>query len=203
MPLCITCSHPLPHLYTTYSKADDRTLGKGVRLTQCPNCKRFADKYVEHDYVVLFIDLVLIKPQVSTLPGGHQVLQEWHLGDFDERVQFRDLVTLRPFEAFRFFPGMLYAVTLIQHSLPPHFRCPDLTWMLPSRSIATSSSTASIPLPHSHRVAKTDSTHRSSDSVYFSSFSTSTSPGHGSRKAALQPKRASCASPTASLPPGQ
>lgn len=65
MPLCITCSHPLPHLYTVYSKADDRTLGKGVRLTQCPNCKRFADKYVEHDYVVLFIDLVLIKPQVS------------------------------------------------------------------------------------------------------------------------------------------
>ncbi|KAK5070230.1 hypothetical protein LTR64_002069 [Lithohypha guttulata] len=62
--ICINCSYPLPNLYTTYSKADDRTLGKGVRLTQCPNCKRFADKYVEHDYVVLFIDLVLIKPQV-------------------------------------------------------------------------------------------------------------------------------------------
>lgn len=70
MPLCITCSHPIPHLYTTYSKADDRTLGKGVRLTQCPNCKRFADKYVEHDYVVLFIDLVLIKPQVSLSYDG-------------------------------------------------------------------------------------------------------------------------------------
>jgi hypothetical protein len=51
-------------LYTTYSKADDRALGKGVRLTQCPNCKGFADKYVEHDFVVLFIDLVLIKPEV-------------------------------------------------------------------------------------------------------------------------------------------
>ena len=36
-----------------------------VRLTQCPRCKRFADKYVEHDFVVLFIDLVLVKPQVS------------------------------------------------------------------------------------------------------------------------------------------
>ncbi|KAI4204836.1 MAG: hypothetical protein LQ350_000902 [Teloschistes chrysophthalmus] len=35
-----------------------------VRLTQCPRCKRFADKYVEHDYVVLFIDLMLVKPQV-------------------------------------------------------------------------------------------------------------------------------------------
>ncbi|KAF7509205.1 hypothetical protein GJ744_008265 [Endocarpon pusillum] len=64
MPICITCSTPVRHLYTTYSKADDRSLGKGVRLTQCPNCKRFADKYVEHDFVVLFIDLVLIKPQV-------------------------------------------------------------------------------------------------------------------------------------------
>ncbi|RMZ86645.1 hypothetical protein DV736_g6133, partial [Chaetothyriales sp. CBS 134916] len=64
MPICITCSSPIPHLYTTYSKADSPTLGKGVRLTQCPNCKRFADKYVEHDFVVLFIDLVLIKPQV-------------------------------------------------------------------------------------------------------------------------------------------
>ncbi|KAH8729028.1 ARV1-like protein [Phaeosphaeriaceae sp. PMI808] len=64
MPICISCRHPIPVLYTTYSKADDRALGKGVRLTQCPNCKGFADKYVEHDFVVLFIDLVLIKPEV-------------------------------------------------------------------------------------------------------------------------------------------
>ncbi|OKL57111.1 hypothetical protein UA08_07521 [Talaromyces atroroseus] len=64
MPMCIECSYPVSQLYTSYSKADDRALGKGVRLTQCPRCKRFADKYVEHDNVVLFIDLVLIKPQV-------------------------------------------------------------------------------------------------------------------------------------------
>lgn len=68
MPICISCSTPVKNLYTTYSKADDRSLGKGVRLTQCPRCKRFADKYVEHDFVVLFIDLVLIKPQVRDLP---------------------------------------------------------------------------------------------------------------------------------------
>ena len=42
------------------------TSGTDVRLTQCPRCKRFADKYVEHDFVVLFIDLVLVKPQVNT-----------------------------------------------------------------------------------------------------------------------------------------
>lgn len=68
MPICIECRYPVSSLYTTYSKADDKALGKGVRLTQCPACKiPFADKYVEHDFVVLFIDLVLIKPQVSLL----------------------------------------------------------------------------------------------------------------------------------------
>lgn len=66
MPICIECRYPVSSLYTTYSKADDKALGKGVRLTQCPACKiPFADKYVEHDFVVLFIDLVLIKPQVG------------------------------------------------------------------------------------------------------------------------------------------
>ncbi|KAH7120940.1 Arv1-like family-domain-containing protein [Dendryphion nanum] len=64
MLICIECRAPVKSRYTEYSKADDRSLGKGVRLTQCSHCKRFADKYVEHDFVVLFIDLVLIKPQV-------------------------------------------------------------------------------------------------------------------------------------------
>lgn len=48
--------------------------GGDVRLTQCPRCKRFADKYVEHDYVVLFIDLVLVKPQVG---GEIRILDGW------------------------------------------------------------------------------------------------------------------------------
>ncbi|KAI9875907.1 MAG: sterol homeostasis protein [Pleopsidium flavum] len=70
MPICIECRYPVHRLYDEYSKADDRSLGKGVRLTQCPRCKRFADKYVEHDFVVLFIDLVLIKPQPSIIRLG-------------------------------------------------------------------------------------------------------------------------------------
>lgn len=60
MPICINCTHPTPTLYTTTtSKA-----GSTIRLTQCTQCKKFADKYVEHDYVVLFIDLVLVKREV-------------------------------------------------------------------------------------------------------------------------------------------
>lgn len=52
----------------TKAKPAPSVAGGDVRLTQCPRCKRFADKYVEHDYVVLFIDLVLVKPQVCSDP---------------------------------------------------------------------------------------------------------------------------------------
>ncbi|SZF00627.1 unnamed protein product [Blumeria hordei] len=64
MPICVECRYPVKTLYTEYSGANDKSSGHGVRLTVCKNCGRFCDKYVEHDFVVLFIDLVLIKPQV-------------------------------------------------------------------------------------------------------------------------------------------
>ena len=67
MPICIECRFPVKTRYTEYSGADDKSTGHGVRLTVCKNRGKFCDKYVEHDFVVLFIDLVLIKPQVIFL----------------------------------------------------------------------------------------------------------------------------------------
>ncbi|CAM1511117.1 Fc.00g086300.m01.CDS01 [Cosmosporella sp. VM-42] len=64
MPICIECRHPVKTLWTQYSGAGDKASGHNIRLTVCRNCGHFCDKYVEHDFVVLFIDLVLIKPQV-------------------------------------------------------------------------------------------------------------------------------------------
>lgn len=64
MPICIECRYPVKTLWTKYSGAGDKSSGHNIRLTVCRNCGRFCDKYVEHDFVVLFIDLVLIKPQV-------------------------------------------------------------------------------------------------------------------------------------------
>ncbi|KOS21484.1 Protein arv1 [Escovopsis weberi] len=64
MPICIECRHPVKTLWTKYSGADDKASGHLIRLSVCRKCGRFCDKYVEHDFVVLFIDLVLIKPQV-------------------------------------------------------------------------------------------------------------------------------------------
>ncbi|EQK98135.1 Arv1-like family protein [Ophiocordyceps sinensis CO18] len=64
MPICIECRHPVKTLWTQYSGAGDQSGGHNIRLTVCRQCGGFCDKYVEHDFVVLFIDLVLIKPQV-------------------------------------------------------------------------------------------------------------------------------------------
>ncbi|KAK9478044.1 Arv1-like family-domain-containing protein [Lipomyces japonicus] len=55
--MCIECAYPVTSLYTEYSS-------NNIRLTACPNCHKFADKYIEHDSVLIFIDLALIKPQV-------------------------------------------------------------------------------------------------------------------------------------------
>ncbi|KAK4103659.1 carbohydrate-binding module family 50 protein [Parathielavia hyrcaniae] len=56
------CRHPVKTLWR--EGGGDKSGGHNIRLTVCKNCGRFCDKYVEHDFVVLFIDLVLIKPQV-------------------------------------------------------------------------------------------------------------------------------------------
>ncbi|KAK3990097.1 Arv1-like family-domain-containing protein [Cladorrhinum sp. PSN332] len=67
MPICIECRHPVKTLWREGSGpagSGQGAAGHNIRLTVCKNCGRFCDKYVEHDFVVLFIDLVLIKPQV-------------------------------------------------------------------------------------------------------------------------------------------
>ncbi|KAK4176693.1 Arv1 protein [Triangularia setosa] len=72
MPICIECRHPVKTLWREGGGSNSSSTstnkpsagGHNIRLTVCKNCGRFCDKYVEHDFVVLFIDLVLIKPQV-------------------------------------------------------------------------------------------------------------------------------------------
>ncbi|CAN6598598.1 protein Arv1p [Trichomonascus vanleenenianus] len=54
--ICIECTHEVSTLYTRYSPSN-------IRLTACPNCNKFADRYIEHDGVNVVIDLLLLKPQ--------------------------------------------------------------------------------------------------------------------------------------------
>ncbi|KAG2132960.1 Arv1-like family-domain-containing protein [Suillus clintonianus] len=58
MPICITCTHSISHLYTVYESAYN------LRLEQCSKCLKFADPYVEHDSLTLLLDLILLKREV-------------------------------------------------------------------------------------------------------------------------------------------
>lgn len=55
MPICTTCTHAAPYLYTTYES------DYNLRLEQCTSCGSFVDPYVEFDALTLFIDLILLK----------------------------------------------------------------------------------------------------------------------------------------------
>ena len=89
MPICIECCYPVSQLYHVLHSGNHKSAAptpkpsvanllsasKASTSAQKPpaenkskaRTKGFADKYVEHDFVVLFIDLVLVKPQVSEL----------------------------------------------------------------------------------------------------------------------------------------
>ncbi|KAL0073872.1 Arv1 protein [Phycomyces blakesleeanus] len=57
MPTCVECGASVADLYAQYSKDN-------IRLTTCDKCSNFADKYIEHDFIIIFIDMLLHKPQV-------------------------------------------------------------------------------------------------------------------------------------------
>ena len=50
--VCVNCMEPVNSLYTEYSK-------DVIRITDCPKCKKVADKYIEYDEVLIFNDLFL------------------------------------------------------------------------------------------------------------------------------------------------
>ncbi|OBA20619.1 hypothetical protein METBIDRAFT_44285 [Metschnikowia bicuspidata var. bicuspidata NRRL YB-4993] len=55
--ICVECTNPeITCLHSEYKS-------KYVQLTVCPRCGNFADRYIEFDNVILFLDLVLLRPQ--------------------------------------------------------------------------------------------------------------------------------------------
>jgi len=56
MVVCVECGCPVNHVYREFSKGN-------IRLTRCDNCGCIADKYVEHDALIIFLELILHKEQ--------------------------------------------------------------------------------------------------------------------------------------------
>ncbi|KAI8921536.1 Arv1 protein [Entophlyctis helioformis] len=57
MPVCIECGEPVNNLYIEYGRGN-------IKLLQCDKCQTFADKYLEYDFVIIFIDMLLHKRPV-------------------------------------------------------------------------------------------------------------------------------------------
>lgn len=53
---CVECGCHVDHVYKEYSKGN-------IRLSICNKCNQTVDKYVEYENILIFIDLLLHKPQ--------------------------------------------------------------------------------------------------------------------------------------------
>lgn len=55
--ICVECTNPeITCLYSEYKS-------KYIQLTVCRRCGKFADRYIEFDNVIIFLDLLLLRPQ--------------------------------------------------------------------------------------------------------------------------------------------
>ncbi|EGZ13806.1 hypothetical protein PHYSODRAFT_351966 [Phytophthora sojae] len=55
--VCVECGAPVPELVRDYGKGN-------LRLAICSACNSVADKYVEYETILLFLEVLLLKPQV-------------------------------------------------------------------------------------------------------------------------------------------
>eukprot|EP00842_Homolaphlyctis_polyrhiza_P003507 jgi/Hompol1/4157/HPOL_003502-RA len=55
--VCIECGEVVKSLYTEYGRGN-------IKLLHCDACGKFADRYLEYDYVIIFIDMLLHKRPV-------------------------------------------------------------------------------------------------------------------------------------------
>ncbi|KYQ93774.1 pmp22 family protein [Tieghemostelium lacteum] len=93
--ICIECGRSVNDVYKEFGKS-----GSGnIRLTRCnnPNCLQIADKYVEYDFIIVFLDLFLHKPQAYR----HLLFNRQPYRDFGIPIQYiKVLVVYIFFESY-------------------------------------------------------------------------------------------------------
>lgn len=79
MPVCITCGNSVPALARSYGKGN-------VQLIKCEICNGFADKYIENEFIIIFLDMLLQKPAVYRHLLLNQSLSRDKLLSFSKRL---------------------------------------------------------------------------------------------------------------------
>lgn len=55
--ICVHCGSWVDSLYTSYGE-------NNIALNVCKKCNMFTDPYIEHDFILIFLDLILHKPAI-------------------------------------------------------------------------------------------------------------------------------------------
>eukprot|EP01029_Cantina_marsupialis_P028875 TRINITY_DN778119_c0_g1_i1.p1 TRINITY_DN778119_c0_g1~~TRINITY_DN778119_c0_g1_i1.p1 ORF type:complete len:246 (+),score=20.82 TRINITY_DN778119_c0_g1_i1:104-841(+) len=66
MPRCIECSQVVENTWETFGE-------NTVRLVKCPNCSKFTDSYVQKELFLVFVDVLLQRPQSYR----HLIFNRW------------------------------------------------------------------------------------------------------------------------------
>lgn len=93
-----------------------------IRLAQCERCQEFADKYVESDLVLIFIDMILLKPHAYRHLIFNRIKYNAY-GISDGVVRFAILLNL--FEVYMKWFQMEKAhhpMVISSHGLPVHLQ---------------------------------------------------------------------------------
>ena len=79
MPVCISCGSSVDSLTRSYGKGN-------VQLIKCGVCNNFADKYIENEFIIIFLDMLLQKPAVYRHLLLNQSLSRDRLVSFSVRL---------------------------------------------------------------------------------------------------------------------
>lgn len=105
--ICVECTNPdIECLYSEFNS-------KYIKLTICPQCGNLADKYIEFDNVMVFLDILLLKPQAYR-HLAYNVVENVIFGDVKGKVTGSKSSVARYKKLIRYFIlTILFEVYLI------------------------------------------------------------------------------------------
>ncbi|KQK12882.1 protein arv1 homolog isoform X3 [Brachypodium distachyon] len=90
-PRCVGCGRRVKTLYVQYSPGN-------IRLMKCDNCKAVADPYIECEFMIILLDLILHK----TRAYRHLLFNKLHIGSsLDKGLLYRSILVHIVLDAFR------------------------------------------------------------------------------------------------------
>uniref|UniRef100_A0ACD5X804 Uncharacterized protein n=1 Tax=Avena sativa TaxID=4498 RepID=A0ACD5X804_AVESA len=90
-PRCVGCGRRVKTLFVQYSPGN-------IRLMKCDNCKAVADPYIECEFMIILIDLILHK----TRAYRHLLFNKMHIGSsLDKGILYQSILVHIILDAFR------------------------------------------------------------------------------------------------------